>query len=43
MLGFKKACEIYGMELQKDSMITYAGKNSCCEEHARSYKPIGKE
>jgi hypothetical protein len=38
MLGFKKTCEICGMELPKDSQITYSGKNFCCEEHATDYK-----
>lgn len=43
MLGFKKTCQVCGIELKKGSVITYSGKNFCCEKHAMDYKKVMKQ
>lgn len=43
MLGFKKTCQVCGVELSKESGVRDSGKNFCSEEHAKQYKKISIE
>ena len=38
MFGFKKHCEICGVEVKKDSSTARFGKQLCSPEHAAEYK-----